>query len=117
MKSACVLLSILGHCRLVLGNVNVAYTVGAKGEAKSTSALVVEKAGTNCSDFGFDLEDLQLTAEQQRRFTVPADNCFYPVTLQSLIDEDHLEYTWLPQTMVDTSLAPSGAYLYKMGSG
>lgn len=82
-------------------------------------------------NYGFDLVDL--TDAQKDATTcstkpaiaagrstcpmaVPEQECYYPVTLQALIDSGHKNYTWIPQTQTNEH-APDGAYVYQMEGG
>merc|ERR1712151_704053 len=78
-----------------------------------------KKPEDGCHGFSFDLEDLDKAITQY--WFKPADDCFMNVTLDSLLQTDHVKYTWISQekTNLDAQgmLAPRGAFVYKMKDG
>lgn len=102
--------------QLTCGSVKTAYKAGlcCGSPSKDFDAGHLYAAGKDCMDFGFDMVDL--TAAQSVGMEVPQPEAYYPVTLQSLIDGGHVNYTWLPQTRTNQH-APSGAYVYQMSNG
>jgi len=68
--------------------------------------------------FAFALTDLDETAA--KGLTPPDSQCFYPVTLEALLQSDHVKYSWLPHTKIPErkkDVAPAGAYVYEMKDG
>jgi len=77
--------------------------------------------------FNFDHHDYEyafsltnLDTDVTASWIPPLDSCFYPVTLPALIESGHTQYSWVPWNGIpeqDISVAPSGAFVYKMGDG
>mmetsp|Transcript_9089 Transcript_9089/g.28850 ORF Transcript_9089/g.28850 Transcript_9089/m.28850 type:complete len:205 (+) Transcript_9089:26-640(+) len=65
--------------------------------------------------YAFSLTDLDQTATQGLH--VPADKCFHPITLHALKESGHVEYTWVPWSLMKSDLAPNGAFVYKLDDG
>jgi len=75
----------------------------------------VEPACPSDIAYAFSLTDLprDLTTDMY----TPPDVCFNPVTIPSLLESGALEYSWVPWSSMDSDLAPSGAFVYKMSDG
>lgn len=67
-------------------------------------------------EYAFSLTNLDQASTQT--WTPPIDSCFHPVTLPALIASNHSRYSWVPWNKIpDSSMAPSGAFVYKMTDG
>ena len=66
-------------------------------------------------EYAFSLTTLDQTDTAD--WHVPDDKCFDPITLTSLKESGHEMYTWVPWSMINSDLAPNGAFVYKMSDG
>lgn len=67
-------------------------------------------------EYAFSLANLNTALTQT--WSPPYDSCTYPVTIPALIASNHSRYSWVPWNKIpDSSMAPSGAFVYKMTDG
>jgi len=97
------------------GDVHAAYQneecCGAASRAFDESALY--QPADDCVGYAFTLEDMP---QEQNLDFVPAQECFYPVTLPSMTDAGLVNYSWVPHSR-SNDYAQSGAYVYQTSGG
>ena len=86
----------------------------------ATLALTFSSATPSCEAghdvvYAFSLTDLDQAKTDGLH--IPADECFSPITLHALKASGHLEYTWVPWSLLKSDLAPHGAFVYKLEDG
>lgn len=90
--------------------------VRTRGLIMMLAVLPVGNAET-CDEVAFAFSLTNLDTVSTESFPVPQRQCFYPVTVQALLDSGHREYSWVPPNKIPKAhlnLAPSGAFVYKM---
>lgn len=69
---------------------------------------------SDCVGYGMNM--ITLDESQIDGMKVPTDECYYPVTIQALLDAGEEHYTYIGQTHTNAN-APDVAFVYKLASG